>query len=238
MNDCRIVKDLIDQYLDGTITESGLAELKAHAAGCRACAEEFRRIALMQEVIADAFEPRMTAKDAAAGITANLPDRSGRVRRVGVWAIHGRMAVAATVLLAVGLVVGFALGKNGSIPPDEMAVLTPVPMRVAGLEGTVLVRHEGSNAWRALTSDCSVYLGDTFHCTSKSNLTLEVGEKSTLQITENSMLALTSYNGETRFFLEHGYCRASLESPHGPFFISTPHGRVEALGTEFTVTVE
>jgi ferric-dicitrate binding protein FerR (iron transport regulator) len=52
------------------------------------------------------------------------------------------------------------------------------------------------------------------------------------------MLALTSYNGQTQFFLEHGECTANLEGPHGPFFISTPHGRVEALGTEFTVTVE
>ena len=148
------------------------------------------------------------------------------------------MALAAGILLAVGAIVGFALGRSGSVPADELAALTPVPMRVAGLEGTVLVRHEGSDTWRALKSDAAVYLGDTFHCTSKSNLTLEVGDKSTLQIVENSMLALMSYNGETRFHLEHGHCRASLESPHGPFFISTPHGRVEALGTEFTVTVE
>ncbi|HUT46836.1 MAG TPA: FecR domain-containing protein [Sedimentisphaerales bacterium] len=50
-------------------------------------------------------------------------------------------------------------------------------------------------------------------------------------------LVLKLYNDETQFFLEHGECTASLESPHGPFFISTPNGRVEALGTEFTVTV-
>jgi ferric-dicitrate binding protein FerR (iron transport regulator) len=53
------------------------------------------------------------------------------------------------------------------------------------------------------------------------------------------MLVLELFNGETQFFLEHGECTASLNSPHhGPFFISTPHGQVEALGTEFTVTVE
>jgi ferric-dicitrate binding protein FerR (iron transport regulator) len=111
-------------------------------------------------------------------------------------------------------------------------------MRVAGLAGTVLVRHQGSDAWRALQSGAAVYLGDTFHCAGKSTLRLEVGDKSFVEITENSMLSLVSCDGQTRFYLEHGYCRASLESPHGPFFISTPHGRVEALGTEFTVTVE
>ena len=52
------------------------------------------------------------------------------------------------------------------------------------------------------------------------------------------MLVLKSYNGQTQFFLQHGECTAALESPHGRFFIETPHVRVEALGTEFTVTVE
>jgi ferric-dicitrate binding protein FerR (iron transport regulator) len=235
MNECRRFQDLIEEYLDGTIDECRLEELKAHTAACPTCAEEFRRVALMHEVIADAFEPQTTAKDAATRIVARS---SGRPHAARGWLFHGRLAIAAAILLTAGIVVGFALGRSGSVPADEAAALTPVPMRVTGLEGTVLVRHDGSGAWRTLKGDSGVYLGDTFHCVSQSNLTLEVAAKSTLQITENSMLTLASYGGETRFHLEHGHCRASLESPHGPFFISTPHGRVEALGTEFTVTVE
>jgi ferric-dicitrate binding protein FerR (iron transport regulator) len=235
MSDCRIFQDLIEEYLDGTIGESDLESLQAHTAVCQACAEEFRRSTVIQEVIADAFEPRTGAKDATGAIMASLPNRVGRVR---VWAIPGRLAAAAMVLLAVGMIAGFSLGRSGSVPPDEAAALTAAPMQVTGLEGTVLVRHEGSDTWHALKADSGVYLGDAFHCMSKSNLTLDVGEKSTVQIVENSMMTLKSHNGETRFHLEHGHCRASLQSPHGPFFISTPHGRVEALGTEFTVTVE
>ena len=235
MSDCRRYQDLIEEYLDGTLDESRLQELKAHAAACETCAEKLRRSDLVREVVVDAFEPQVTAKDAAARIVAKCPNRPHKVE---ARMFHGRLAVAAAILLAVGAIAGFAVGRAGSVPPDELAALTPVPMRVADLEGTVLVRHEGSDTWRALKSDSPVYLGDAFHCTGKSNLTLEVGKKSTLQIVEDSMLALMSYGGETRFHLEHGHCRASLQSPHGPFFISTPHGRVEALGTEFTVTVE
>jgi len=235
MNDCRRYQDLIEEYLDGTIDGSRLQELKAHAAACERCAEELRRSDMMREVIVDAFEPPTTAKDAAARVMAKCPNRPHKVE---VQAFPGRLAVAAGILLAAGVIVGFALGRSGSVSPDELAALTRAPMRVAGLEGTVLVRHEGSDAWRSLKSDAAVYLGDTFHCTSRSNLTLEVGDRSTLEIVENSMLALMSSDGQTRFHLEHGHCRASLQSPHGPFFISTPHGRVEALGTEFTVTVE
>jgi hypothetical protein len=235
MNHCRRYQDLIDEYLDGTLDESRLGELKAHAAGCRTCAEELRRSDLMREVIADAFEPGATAKDAAARIVTSLPCRPQSVR---IRAFPGRPAVAAAVLLTVGAIAGFVLGRAGSAPTDELADLTAVSMRVAALEGTVLVRHEGSDIWRVLKSDSPVYVGDAFHCMSKSNLTLDVGDKSTVQIVENSVMTLKSYDGQTRFHLEHGHCRASLQSPHGPFFISTPHGRVEALGTEFTVTVE
>jgi len=112
-------------------------------------------------------------------------------------------------------------------------------MQVARVDGMVLVRHEGSDTWQTLRNDSTVCLGDTFHCASGADLTLQLKDgKSTLELSENSMLALRAYDSETRFFLEHGHCRASLESPHGPFFIETPHGRAEALGTEFTVTVE
>lgn len=112
-----------------------------------------------------------------------------------------------------------------------------VPISAGKIEGTVLVRHEGSDVWQILGVDSNIYIGDTFHSTAKSACALKLSGKSTLELNQNSMLVLKLYNGETQFFLEHGECTASLESPHGRFFISTPHGRVEALGTEFTVTV-
>jgi len=114
-----------------------------------------------------------------------------------------------------------------------------VPMKVGRLEGTVLVKHEGSELWYPLSSDSEIYLGDTFHSVAKSALVLELlDNQSTLELNQNSMLVLKLYNGETQFHLEHGKLAAALESPHPPFFVSTPHGRVEALGTEFTVNVE
>lgn len=146
-----------------------------------------------------------------------------------------RAAIAAGILLAVGLFLGFTIGRAGK------SVWTPltaqVPISAGKIEGTVLVRHEGSDVWQILGVDSNIYIGDTFHSTAKSACALKLSGKSTLELNQNSMLVLKLYNGETQFFLEHGECTASLESPHGRFFISTPHGRVEALGTEFTVTV-
>ena len=148
------------------------------------------------------------------------------------------MAVAAGVLLAVGCLAGFALGRAGFAREAKEPALTRVPLHVTELHGTVLVRHQGYDMWHALERGSDVCLGDTFHSTAKSGFVLQLAKDSTIEVDQNSMLALTSYNGQTQFFLEHGECTASLESPHGRFFIDTPNGRAEALGTEFTVTVE
>ena len=239
MNACHLFRDLMDEYLDGTIRDSRRQELEIHARTCRDCAEQLRASRLMQDVIADAFGPRTAAREAREELLAKLADRRRHpIRRPGGLVVGARWAVAAGIVLAVGLSLGFALGRKGSAGPAPAQLPPPVPMRVAELAGTVLVRHEGAEVWRPLTPDATIHIGDTFHAAAKASCTLEVADKSTIRIDQNSMLILKSYNGETQFYLEHGQCQADLESPHGPFFICTPHGRVEALGTEFTVKVE
>jgi ferric-dicitrate binding protein FerR (iron transport regulator) len=148
------------------------------------------------------------------------------------------MAVAASIFLAVGLLSGFVLGKFNADKLTEVPTTAKVPMKVAKLEGTVLVKHENSELWIPLSTETDIYVGDTFHSAAKSALVLELENQSTLELNQNSMLVLKLHNGGTQFHLEHGKLAAALESPHPPFFVSTPHGRVEALGTEFTVNVE
>jgi predicted anti-sigma-YlaC factor YlaD len=236
MSDCQTYRNLIDEYLDGTITGTQLDELKEHARECRSCGQEFKRCALMQDIVQDAFAGATDSSGARTRVMAGLAAQPRpRVYRLSL--SRATLAVAATILVAVGLLLGLAFGRAGSIKPAGVPLPAQVPMSVADLRGTILVRHEGSDVWQVLTAESDVHLGDTFHSAAKSGFTLELGGRSRIEVEQNSMLALTSYNGETQFFLEHGECTASLESPHGPFFIRTPHGRVEALGTEFTVSV-
>jgi len=237
MSECQRYKELIERYLDGTLTDSQRAELKAHTLECEPCRLEFERVALLGETIRESFSPGQAAEQAGASVLAKLAAQP-QPRRGRSWAFWGRVAVAACVLLAVGGLAGFALGRSGIPQKPQRPPLTPVPLQVAELHGTVLVRHQGYDVWQALKAGADICLGDTFHSTAKSGFVLQLAKDSTIEVDQNSTLALTSYNGQTQFFLEHGECTANLESPHGPFFIRTPHGRVEALGTEFTVTVE
>ncbi len=237
MTDCTKYKNLIEKYLDGIILDSELAELRAHTQTCPPCRREFDRCVVMQKAIGQAFSSGVSAEQAGARLLEKLSARPtrfvGPVRFAG-W----RAAIAAGIVLAAGLLVGFGLGRAGFLGQAVSPVTAQVPIRVGEIEGMVLVRHEGSGLWRALEAGSKIHLGDTFHAAANSACVLKLADESTLELNQNSMLVLKSYNGATQFYLEHGELTAALESPHPPFFISTPHGRVEALGTEFTVTVE
>ena len=241
MISCETCRELIEQHIEGVINAEQLEELNRHTEECDVCREEFERCSLMQDVIKGAFSSETSSEKARDGVLKRVSEEGGpqmRARSVNLmWLGRRRSAVAAAVLLAVGLTIGFALGRADSAG-SGVALAAEVPMQVSSLEGTVLVRHAGRDIWAILKPDSIIRLGDRFHSMAKSAVTLKLGDKDTIELNQNSMLVLKSFNGQTQFFLEHGECTAALESPHGPFFIDTPHGRVEALGTEFTVTVE
>ncbi len=238
MKNCEKFQNLIEKYLDGMIAEDELSELQKHTQGCPSCRAEFERGAFMEDAVKQAFSSDTSAEKAGASLVVRLPaepDDKPLTRRPIVLFAGMRAAVAAGILFVTGLFLGFALDRNDEPPAVPFRV--EVPISVGRIEGTVLVGHEGSNVWQPLDADSKVHLGDTFHSTTKSTCVLKLGDQSTLELHQNSMLVLETFNGETQFRLDHGELDAALESPHPPFYISTPHGRVEALGTEFTVKV-
>lgn len=237
MTDCMKYRNLIEKYLDGTIADGELAELRIHAETCPPCREEFNRCVLVQSAVKQAFSCGASVEQARASVLEKLPVESNRFAST-VWLTGRWAAIAAGILLAVGLLTGFILGRLSGAGQAASAVTAEVPIGIGKVQGMVLVRHEGTGLWQALKANSKIYLGDTFHAAADSGCVLNLNDESTLELNQNSMLVLKSYNGQTQFHLEHGQLSAALESPHPPFFISTPHGRVEALGTEFTVTVE
>lgn len=237
MKNCDDYKNLIEKYLDGMITDDELSRLQEHIEECTSCRSEFDRSTQLKDAIKKAFSSQRTAEQAGASLVVRLSTDDRRpLKNPTIPVFTGkRTAVAAVICLAAGVLLGFALDRADK--PVIPTLNADVPIQVGKIEGTVLVRHDGSDIWQALVTDSKIRLGDTFHSATKSTCVLELDPNSTLELDQNSMLVLKSYNGKTEFNLEHGELIADLESPHGPFFINTPHGRVEALGTEFTVKV-
>jgi len=151
---------------------------------------------------------------------------------------HPLPAAAAAAMLIVGVLIGVSLPRQS--PGDSAgARLGPrVQIDIQRVEGTMLTRHRGDDFWRALTGTSAIHLGDTFHTLADSELELALPDGSSLRLEAGSTLSLDAADGRTQLDLRHGTLHASLQSPHPPFTVVTPHARAEALGTAFTITVE
>ena len=233
---CDKYNELIEKYLNAEIQDAELNELKEHTQQCASCRGKFEQIDRFEEVVKSAFSSATTPEQASDLVLSKLS--AARPVPARTVQLSVRMAIAASIILGAGFILGFVFAGLDSVERIKRPTATQVPMKVARLEGTVLVKHQDSELWQPLERDSNIYLGDSFHSMSKSGFILELRDKSTLELNQNSMLVLKLYNGGTQFHLEHGKLAAALESPHPPFFVSTPHGQVEALGTEFTITVE
>ena len=233
---CEKYTELIEKYLSAEIKDTELNELKDHIGQCASCRKKYEQLGRLEKIVKKAFSSATTAEQASESILSKLP--ATRIATAPVVLFSKQLAVAASIFLAVCLFSGFLLGRFDGDKRISAPTAAKVPMKVGRLEGMVLVKHRDSELWHPILADSEIYLGDTFHSAAKSVLVLELENQSTLELNQNSMLVLKLYNGETQFHLEHGKLAAALESPHPPFFVSTPHGRVEALGTEFTVNVE
>jgi len=238
---CTECKNLIEKYMDGMIDDTQLEAVRQHAQQCSTCRAEFEAVGNMQGVLKGALAGGISAGQAKDAILSEVA--SGRIKAdrttfspavsVGRWA-----SIAAGIALAGGLLLGLALSKVSEprLAAPDKALLVPIEIR--SLEGTVLVKHSNLQTWEELKSSASVYLGDVFHSAAKSGFVLTFKDGSTMELNPNTTLTLKLYNGGTEFYLEHGVVAAALNNPHPSFVVSTPHGRVEALGTEFTVSVK
>ena len=233
--ECEKYNNLIEKYLDGIIGDNELADLKSHSKKCSICRNEFERFQQLQTVIAEGMSTRTNAKEAREIILSKLADGKHKSPSTGLFT--GWKAIAASILIVVGLSLSFYMGRVTSTK-TTVPLTAKTSLHIASLEGIVLVKHDGVSNWEKLEPQSDIYVGDTFHCVAKSAFNMESQDKSTIKLNQNSMLTLKEFNGETQFYLEHGELSADLNSPHPPFVVSTPNGRVEALGTVFTVSVE
>jgi len=237
--DCAEYRKLIDAYLEGELTSEQQERLWAHGAECETCRERYEEVSSLVGSVREAFSAKPEAASVRGEILGAIEREPVGVAREGGdrWGRAVRSAVAAGVMLALGVGLGWAWGRSegGAAAP---ATALAEGIRVAQVEGVVLVNHVGQETWQELTRDAAIYVGDRFESAGRAQMTLSLGERSTLVLTERSSLALKNFNGGIDFGLSQGTVQADLASPHGPFYVSTPQGRIEALGTEFIVTVD
>ena len=229
MNHCPY-QTYIDRYLENTLTHSEQQALQDHLSTCPVCTQAWTQMNCLEEVVKDAIVPGTNVQQAATRVMDRLAEHP-----VPTYHFPGRGLPWSG--LAAMLLVGVVLGMILPVYCHKVTMSKPVPIQVAEVMGTVLVKHQGSRAWQVLRPESPVYLGDRFCSTASSEFVLALKQPNKIEVAQNSMLTLESFDREIQFYLEHGQCTPVLNGPHGPFFIRTPNGRMEALGTEFTVKV-
>ena len=102
MKTCEKYKNLIEKYIEGTIGEEQLAELKTHAEKCDSCREQFERCVLLQDVVKEALSSQTSAEQAGASLLARLteePNLRPAPIRFGIALFAGkRAAIAAGIV--------------------------------------------------------------------------------------------------------------------------------------------
>ena len=137
MSDCLNVeiRELLPEYLNGTLSASRRAEVEAHITGCAECADELTVLRLVREAYAGSPAVNVNA------IVAALPKKSARpaIRSVGAGAPVGRswrrsqafQIAAAVSFIALGGI-SLAVARsffNGNVPAVQRDTLV-----VSGME--------------------------------------------------------------------------------------------------------
>ena len=229
---CKEFKIIIDKYIEGDVDKSCLKELNLHADTCSNCRKELLFASNLESVLKQSVPTNIDAQNASERILSDLQTQSKIQITKPAFKFNKWLAAAACILI------GFGLAKISTISTKQNTSSPKVPLTAVDITGTVLVKRLDAETWQQLSSDQKVYLGDTFQAAGNSGMTLVFEDGSTMTLRQNTMLQLKEFNGKTDFYLSYGKVHSDLRSPHAPFFISTPHGRAEALGTDFTVTVD
>jgi ferric-dicitrate binding protein FerR (iron transport regulator) len=232
---CKQFQTIFDAMIDGTMTVRQKQQLETHIESCADCRQTYQTHCTMETVLSECFTLPGPSTEVTQSILNRISKTKSTAAPAPVWARGTFTKIAAGILLMAALGLAFAAGRY--VPVASIDAV-PTAYSVQSIEGTVLVRHPGTKTWLPLATDSVMYVGDELVSAPKAKATFMVDDNSTITLSENSILVLKTVGETTELYLATGCLDAALESPHGPFFVTTPHGRAEALGTEFTVHVQ
>ncbi|MFC1763988.1 FecR domain-containing protein [Planctomycetota bacterium] len=229
---CKAYQTIVNHYKEGILDQEALDDLQQHIKTCSACGAVVSEFSQMQMILEDSLHSSNTGKEKISQAITEIeihPRTQAPFRKLLI--PLARYGTAAAVFLVLGLFWGSRKAPDASSQQQALGIV------VSKLQGNVLVKHPWENHWQKMSPGESIYEGDTFLSLHEAALVLSLDPNNAVTLNENSSLALLEYNGRTEFEITYGTVKATLDGPHEPFFVSTPQGRFEALGTEFIVRV-
>ncbi|KPL27397.1 MAG: hypothetical protein AMJ72_09090 [Acidithiobacillales bacterium SM1_46] len=237
--------ELWNDYLEGELDESGIAELQAIVAGddrlLRMAADSYQIHRLLgliaqdsasrQEDFVSATLARLPADDAhfVDGVMQHLPQGSPRKgTTVRMLLAKWRMAIAAAAVVA--LIAGVVFLR----PKSELAIV-----RITELNGAVQWTGDGGQVVPDLYVGRALRGGTLESLSADSWADLKFRDGSTVTVSGQSVLTISAHQ-QKELHLRVGSLSASvMPQPDGKLMlIHTPTARLEVLGTQLNVEAE
>ena len=150
----------LDEYLDGSLDRTGIAEVRAHVASCTACQEELRTLEGLRERARALPREIAPSRDLWSGIAARIEEASPPVIDIAVrrrrpvipWAW---IAAAAVVLVVVssGATALLLRGDRGAGPAAVASTPATGEARPVGLAAFASAEVEYANTVSALEAE-------------------------------------------------------------------------------------
>ena len=207
------LSDTLAAYVDGQLPPAKAMDATAHVAECdrcRAALEEYQFAAGMMHSLTLVEAPTSIWTSIEASLSSESRDFSHGGRFETPWL--GALALAATVILAIGAVVFWQV--NRSTPYDVVRLDT------------------ASGADR-------MSIGEWIETDAASRARIKIGEIGTVDIAPNTrMQLLAARPNEHRLNLARGLISAQILAPPRLFFVETASTTVVDLGCAYTMEVD
>lgn len=248
---CEKFEILIDEQLEGNISEQEKAQLSAHLSNCSSCSNYLNETVFLLNTISELPKEIKPRKDLWENIENRINDfkkngkaaesdilslvknetdllKTGRVRFNFKYAISG--LAAAVILFALIYMIGKFTTQQ---PTENIKVDLGVYWQINKLKGEPLVENS------QIQNTDSVAVGQWISTDRNSQAMLKVADIGSVIIEPNSRVRIV--NSETdnyRIMLDYGTIAADIDAKPKTFFVETKSVTAIDLGCEYTFTVD
>jgi ferric-dicitrate binding protein FerR (iron transport regulator) len=239
------VYEILNQYVDDTLSNERKQEVASHLAMCPLCNEELKRL---EQFLADVqrlpkeiqpkrdlwkqIENKLERKQSSANVLEFHQTKEERKSREQQRAEIQQSIVAGSVwyfraaAIVLVFIISAALVWYFSLP--ELPT-----WQVTRLEGSPKIES------RSVSSSSTIQIGEILETDNSSRASLTIGTIGELTVAPNSRLRLLNTSPvDHRLSLEHGSISAQVSAPPRLFVVETPSAQAVDLGCAYNLTVD
>lgn len=236
---CKIIQNNLQSYIDRRVDETTFKMIRDHLEECPVCRDEEQSYLKMIDLLKTPDYPKpdegewQRMHDAILRQLPPVQDTPKVVHFFPLFSLFNTPIRAVAALIVVSLIsvsVIYFSGRSNTLLSGEYPKITAI-------EGYAFI--DASSA--PLSGNHTLTPGRSIQTDDNSSLQIQVDQKSTVHVDQNTNCSVTDFNRDkTVFRLNKGgmAARVSKRKPSQVFRIETPNAFCEVIGTRFDVTTQ